>query len=80
MNGRADVHTQQPAAHWGAGMLPLGRVILLLARRLVRRIKQWRHNMVTRRHLAEMPEYLLKDVGLSRQLVQNELQKPFWRE
>lgn len=32
----------------------------------------------SRRHLAELPEYLFKDVGLSRESIQREANRPFW--
>jgi uncharacterized protein YjiS (DUF1127 family) len=47
---------------------------------LMMTINQWQHNRRTRRQLAELPDYLLKDIGLSRCSVENELQKPFWRD
>jgi len=80
MNGRTDSHHRQPAACFAADRFSLGQGITRLARRIACVIRQWRHNITTRRHLAQMPEYLLKDVGLSRQQIQDELQKPFWRK
>ncbi|HHP0480078.1 hypothetical protein OA39_03795 [Vibrio campbellii] len=40
----------------------------------------WRKNYRTRRHLAELPEHLLDDIGYSESEVRKEIQKPFWRD
>lgn len=40
----------------------------------------WRKNHRTRRHLAELPEHLWDDIGLDHRQIQNETQKPFWRD
>ena len=40
----------------------------------------WRKNYRTRRHLAELPEHLLDDIGYSEREVRKEIDKPFWRE
>lgn len=50
----------------------LGNYILI-------RLRQWRHNYRTRRHLSELPSHLLKDIGLERDQVAKEANKPFWR-
>ncbi|MEF1341774.1 DUF1127 domain-containing protein, partial [Vibrio rotiferianus] len=39
-----------------------------------------RKNHRTRRHLAELPEHLLDDIGYSEREVRKEINKPFWRE
>jgi uncharacterized protein YjiS (DUF1127 family) len=40
---------------------------------------RWQDRARQRRTLAELPEPLLRDVGLTREDVQAELRKPFWR-
>lgn len=32
----------------------------------------------SRQHLAELPDYLIADIGLTRQAVVEEAQRPFW--
>lgn len=54
--------------------------IFLPAHRLSLLFAQWDHNRRTRKQLAEMPDYLLKDIGLDRGLVEQELHKPFWKD
>lgn len=46
---------------------------------IARLIQQWRHNRRSRLHLAELSDYQLKDIGISRSERQHELEKPFWR-
>ncbi len=33
-----------------------------------------------RRHLRELPDYLLEDIGLTKHQVLSEFRKPFWKE
>lgn len=40
----------------------------------------WQERAATRRGLARMDDRLLRDIGLTRLDVRNELGKPFWRE
>ena len=42
-------------------------------------IQKWRHNAKTRKQLAALPEYLLRDIGLSEYQVRQELEKKFWQ-
>ena len=39
----------------------------------------WRERVRTRRHLAAMSDYQLKDIGISRADTYSEVEKPFWR-
>lgn len=43
------------------------------------RFQVWRDRVRTRRHLAMMSDYQLKDIGISRADAYSEVQKPFWR-
>ena len=54
--------------------------VRLSAHRLNMLVNQWQHNRRTRKQLAEMPDYLLKDVGLDRSIVEQEILKPFWED
>ncbi len=51
--------------------LSLGKNILLI-------IKRWHQKSVTRRHLRDLPDYLLDDIGIDKQLAKKEADKPFW--
>lgn len=42
-------------------------------------LQLWRERHRTRRHLLEIDEHTLKDIGLSRGEVLFEASKPFWR-
>ena len=42
-------------------------------------IQKWRHNAQTREKLANLPAYLLRDLGLSEEQVRHEVQKKFWQ-
>jgi len=47
--------------------------------RLIDVLLTWQERATMRRHLAEMPDYMLRDVGLTRLNVAGEARKPFWR-
>jgi uncharacterized protein YjiS (DUF1127 family) len=47
--------------------------------RLFDRIYMWRNRARQRRHLAELDDRLLRDIGLSRVEVEHEISRPFWR-
>jgi uncharacterized protein YjiS (DUF1127 family) len=40
----------------------------------------WFERVRQRRHLGELSEHMLKDIGLSRADVEVEVAKPFWRQ
>jgi uncharacterized protein YjiS (DUF1127 family) len=39
----------------------------------------WSDRMRQRRHLAELDDRLLRDIGVSRADVEGEISRPFWR-
>jgi len=39
----------------------------------------WQARTAERTHLASLPDYLLRDMGLSREQVELEAAKPFWK-
>ena len=50
--------------------------------RLVQAYEQvlsWLERVHQRRHLAQLSDHMLKDIGLTRADVEAELSKPFWR-
>jgi len=42
-------------------------------------MQNWAERHRTRGHLYQMPEYMLRDIGVSRAEVEQEYTKPFWR-
>lgn len=40
----------------------------------------WQERAHARRHLAELPDNILKDVGITRSRANDEARKPFWKE
>lgn len=47
--------------------------------RLLALLQEWRQRARERRDLARLGERELHDIGLSRSLIFNEINKPFWR-
>ncbi|MEQ8602229.1 MAG: DUF1127 domain-containing protein [Marivibrio sp.] len=41
---------------------------------------KWRKRAAERRHLAELDDYLLRDIGIDRTRALGEADKPFWRD
>ncbi|MDX2204437.1 MAG: hypothetical protein NW223_16925 [Hyphomicrobiaceae bacterium] len=52
-------------------LLPHGRVLLVLPRLWLRRLDE-------RHELAGLDEARLRDIGLSRERIRREIEKPFW--
>lgn len=48
------------------GRQGVGRILQVMAERQFDRLKHWNRIRETRRQLADLPDYLLKDIGLSR--------------
>lgn len=44
------------------------------------RIRRWKQRMHERKQLLAMPDYLLKDIGVTRAQAESEWRKPFWQE
>jgi uncharacterized protein YjiS (DUF1127 family) len=44
------------------------------------RVLSWLERVHQRRHLAQLSDHMLKDIGLTRADVEAEILKPFWRE
>jgi uncharacterized protein YjiS (DUF1127 family) len=42
-------------------------------------VNGWINRYRARKQLANLPEYLLKDIGLNKHDVEAEINKPFWR-
>lgn len=54
---------------------PLSRIAVSLALR----VATWEMRYRTRRHLTDLPDHLLRDIGLSTADASAEIEKPFWR-
>ena len=66
-----------PAIAAPLGALPLSaRLLVRLAMTLTRQDERRR----TRRALAKLDDYMLKDIGLSEKRRADELARPFWRQ
>jgi len=48
--------------------------------RLFRMLLLWQARFSERRHLSDLPDYALRDVGLTRDEIEGEIRKPFWRQ
>ena len=59
-----------------ASRRPANDNFLLLA---LDQFQVWRERVRTRRHLAAMSDYQLKDIGVTRADAYSEIEKPFWR-
>ena len=68
----------RPATTAAAGR-PFAPALADAVRRGVATLRLWRERAEERRRLAEFPDYLLKDMGLTRVQAQTEARKPFWR-
>lgn len=60
-----------PASLWDSA-----RVIEPVA--IARRLIEWRARVMQRRTLAMLDDHMLKDIGVSRMDVEQEVSKPFW--
>ena len=62
-----------------AGELPRQALNLsALAKAVWRQLKRWQQLAAQRRRLASLSDAALKDLGLSRADVMNEVERPFW--
>jgi uncharacterized protein YjiS (DUF1127 family) len=50
-----------------------------LALRVAVTLAKWDRNAKTRHHLKELPDYLLDDIGLSREAASKEARRTFWQ-
>lgn len=46
----------------------------------IQKISRWYVNWRTRRQLAQLPDFMLKDIGVSRSDAEKEARKHFWKE
>ncbi|GAA4504371.1 hypothetical protein GCM10023095_32250 [Pseudaeromonas paramecii] len=62
----------------GRFLRPLGR-LKSGVRVLLALLRRWRRNHQDRLALSQLSEHQLKDIGISREQWQAEMNKPFWR-
>lgn len=62
------------------GRLELLRPLYRLSRAGMALIGKWFRNHGTRRQLANLPDWLLKDIGVKRHEALREAYKPFWKD
>jgi len=63
-------------------LLKRDRISLTLLERFsvwLTKFNQYRENARQRRQLAQLPDYLLKDIGVTRADALKEAEKPFWK-
>ncbi|WP_081090106.1 DUF1127 domain-containing protein [Vibrio splendidus] len=51
---------------------------MLSAKKFYSKLRLYLQNHRTRKHLSELPDYLLKDVGITYEQLERELKKSFW--
>ncbi|MFM2608877.1 DUF1127 domain-containing protein [Vibrio chagasii] len=51
---------------------------LSLIKKFYFKVQKFRQNAKTRQHLADLPEHLLNDIGLTQAQAQKEMRKAFW--
>lgn len=47
--------------------------------KIATKVREYRENSRQRRQLAQLPDYLLKDIGITRADALKEAEKPFWQ-
>jgi uncharacterized protein YjiS (DUF1127 family) len=79
MSNTRCVEMDQPLSLAQTGHEGFGRQILRVMTRSIDLLLEWQERAGERAHLASLDDRLLRDVGLSRADVENELSLPFWR-
>jgi uncharacterized protein YjiS (DUF1127 family) len=76
-NANCKARARPSAVPFAAGRGPAHAALFALTRG-VGLVLTWQERSRERRHLAELPDHVLRDVGLSRADVAHEAAKPFW--
>lgn len=71
---------RQPSAAIAAGVKGLRRWLGVIGRWVATAFATWAERARSRRELAALSEYELRDIGLTRADVLCETSKPFWRD
>lgn len=69
---------RQQSAASAAGMRRLGRRLRAIGKWVATAFASWARRARTRRALAELSDYELRDIGLTRTEALGEASKPFW--
>ncbi len=61
---------------------PLNEKFSLLEKlkKIGKRVVRWNKNYRQRKQLMEIPDFLLKDMGITKTDLYREIQKPFWKD
>lgn len=65
---------------WTSGIESILPIRGLSLHDLAAQIRLWRQRSRSRRHLRWLDERQLRDIGIDRQLAEEEARKPFWRK
>ncbi len=49
-----------------------------LVKKILSLVNQWLQNQRTRKQLADLPEYLLNDIGITKEKANQEVRRNFW--
>lgn len=69
----------RPDLRWRRASNPLGRALLWLFFAAARPLIIWQHRLRERDRLRRLPDYILRDIGITSLDVHEETRKPFWR-
>lgn len=69
----------RPDLRWRSIGNPLGRALVGLLLAAVQPLLVWQRRIRDREALQRMPDYILRDIGLDADKVQEEANKPFWQ-
>ncbi len=50
----------------------------IIIKNIFTKLVQWRSQSRSRKHLADLPDHLLNDVGLTKEQARRESERPFW--
>ena len=64
------------ASAWSATYAPRRNSVL---RRVIRLLQRWRERMRSHPQLCELDDYMLRDIGLTREALLCEATRPYWR-
>lgn len=69
----------RPDLRWRAIRNPVGRGLVRLLLAVARPLVIWQRRIRDRDYLRQLPDYLLRDIGIDVEDARGEARKPFWR-
>lgn len=69
----------RPDLRWRAVRNPVARGLMRLLLAAARPLVVWQRRIRDRDYLKQLPDYLLRDIGLDVEDARDEARKPFWR-